>query len=336
MALTGSQLNASTITTSGLGKLDSLQVINGLVGTTGSFTGMVSFNQLTASGDIVLLQNLYATGSSGAGFFNELHVSTGSLYIGNNVVLTAPDDRNLTINAGVIVTNGTTMTTGTFTSLTGTSINLSTITSSSLAKLDSLKVINGLVATTGVFSSIVSTGAITIDTLNVTHAIIGTTGTFDQLTVAQINMGTGSEISSPFDTLYLDANMNVSNIFTIDTVTGFITLSYYTGGNMYPMITMNSINGSMYCTGGTGGGFFNKLTVNELSATTFNVVNNSFTNLVVTNYTGTNNYMTNITSTNVTGTNVKTTNLSAIVMTGTTAYIQNLEVVNFTGITDCP
>jgi hypothetical protein len=47
-------------------------------------------------------------------------------------------------------------------------------------------------------------------------------------------MMTGSTIRSenPQDTVFIDGNFNVSNLFTVDQVIGNISVNYYTGSNM--------------------------------------------------------------------------------------------------------
>ena len=86
----------------------------------------------------------------------------------------------------------------------------------------------------------------------------------------QMIMHTGSAIVSTEQTLFIDANLNVSNIFTVDTLDGLVSFGYETGGNLISNITMNSVNGTIYCTGSTGAGYFNYLYVDFLTGPNLN------------------------------------------------------------------
>ena len=55
---------------------------------------------------------IYCTGSTGVGYFNEVYVSTGSLYIGDNVVLSSPDNQFLNISRPIVVNSATPTFTG--------------------------------------------------------------------------------------------------------------------------------------------------------------------------------------------------------------------------------
>jgi hypothetical protein len=80
----------------------------------------------------------------------------------------------------------------------------------------------------------------------------------------ELILNTGASIVSNDQTLFIDANMNISNIFTVDSVNGNINIGYEISNQLVPTISINAINGSIYCTGSTGIGYFNKVSTNNL------------------------------------------------------------------------
>ena len=103
------------------------------------------------------------------------------------------------------------------------------------------------------------------------------TGSFDNLFVnnltigTQIIMETGAYLASVQDTFYVDANLNVSNIFTVNSVTSEVEFGNFVGGDIVPNITINGVNGTIYCTGSTGAGYFNYLYVDFLTGPNLNI-----------------------------------------------------------------
>ena len=223
-------LNAASIVSGNMSGANAYFV--NLAAESSAFQGTtVGFNGLSVVGNAVLLQNLYATGYSGASYFNELHVSTGSLYIGDNVILTAPDNRNLSVNSGLLVNNGIVASSGSITNLTTSKINSTNATITNLTG-------------TNIKSNNIKTTDIQVD-----NQIIMSSGSF-------IGAATGA------DTLYVDCNMNVSNVFTINAVNGNVEFSEYYGGVMYPNITIDTQLGAIYATGaGLGVAYFKDLRV---------------------------------------------------------------------------
>ena len=63
-------------------------------------------------------------------------------------------------------------------------------------------------------------------------------------------MMTGSIIRSenPQDTIFIDGNFNVSNLFTVDQVIGNIGINYYTGGNLIKNTSID-VYGNIMSTG---------------------------------------------------------------------------------------
>ncbi len=83
----------------------------------------------------------------------------------------------------------------------------------------------------------------------------------------EIIMMTGSTIrsSNPTDTIFVDGNFNVGNLFTVDQVIGNIAVNYYTGGNMIQNTRLD-IYGNITATG----------TANISSIGTNNLIINNF------------------------------------------------------------
>jgi hypothetical protein len=92
-------------------------------------------------------------------------------------------------------------------------------------------------------------------------------------------MMSGASITSvnPSDTLYIDTNFNVSNIFTVDQVTGFISINYYTGGNIISNSTLD-VYGNITSTG----------TSNLSTVGTNNLIINNYFKNIISPYTGSN------------------------------------------------
>jgi hypothetical protein len=90
---------------------------------------------------------------------------------------------------------------------------------------------------------------------------------------------TGTTICSEdiTDTVFIDGNLNVGNILTIDQVTGLTSFNFYTGGNMYKMASVD-VYGNIMATG---------TTVTTQLSTTNIIINNYFKN-ILNPYTGTN------------------------------------------------
>ena len=85
----------------------------------------------------------------------------------------------------------------------------------------------------------------------------------------EIIMMTGSTIKSnnPTDTIFIDGNFNVSNLFTVDQVIGNIAVNYYTGGGMMQNTKLD-VYGNISATG----------TSNISSIGTNNLIINNFSN----------------------------------------------------------
>ncbi len=85
----------------------------------------------------------------------------------------------------------------------------------------------------------------------------------------EIIMMTGSTIrsSNPTDTIFIDGNFNVSNLFTVDQVIGNIAVNYYTGGGMMQNTKLD-VYGNISATG----------TANISSIGTNNLSINNFSN----------------------------------------------------------
>jgi hypothetical protein len=93
----------------------------------------------------------------------------------------------------------------------------------------------------------------------------------------QIILMTGTSISSVdiTDTVFIDANLNIGNILTVDQVTGLTSFNFYTGGSMYKMASVD-VYGNIMATG---------TTVSTEISTTNIIMNNYFKSIVVP-YTG--------------------------------------------------
>jgi hypothetical protein len=93
----------------------------------------------------------------------------------------------------------------------------------------------------------------------------------------QIIMMSGTTISSinTTDTVFIDANLNVSNQLTVDQVTGLTSFNFYTGGNMIRTANID-IYGNIMATG--------TATITEISTT--NIIINTYFKSIATPYTG--------------------------------------------------
>jgi hypothetical protein len=91
------------------------------------------------------------------------------------------------------------------------------------------------------------------------------TGSFNSLTVQDaLHMQSGAFIDSlevNADTVYIDGHLNVSNLVTIDAITGLTSFANYTGSQIYPSIVIDGIHGKLYATGASGAGYFKELFV---------------------------------------------------------------------------
>jgi hypothetical protein len=94
---------------------------------------------------------------------------------------------------------------------------------------------------------------------------------------SRLIMMSGSSITSinPSDTLYIDTNLNVSNIFTVDQVSGFISVNFYTGGNMISKSILD-VYGNITSTG----------TSNLSTVGTNNLTINNYFKNIISPYTG--------------------------------------------------
>ena len=137
-------------------------------------------------------------------------------------------------------------------------------------------------------------------------------------------MQTGSILSSTADTLFTDANFNVSNIFTVNATTADVVFANYTGGIIYPGVTINGINRTINAS--TGDTLFTDTNLNVANIFTVNAVNS---NVQYGNYTG------GVISTNITINGVN----GAIYATGSTGVVIANEyqaaygLIGLTGVT---
>ena len=93
----------------------------------------------------------------------------------------------------------------------------------------------------------------------------------------KIILMTGTTICSEdiTDTVFIDANLNVGNILTVDQVTGLTSFNFYTGGNIYRMASVD-VYGNIMSTG--------TAVVTQLSTT--DIVMNNYFKSISTPYTG--------------------------------------------------
>ena len=121
--------------------------------------------------------------------------------------------------------------------------------------------------TDGYFTNLVVTtmtgGSTYLDNLAIINGVTGSTGSFQSLTVQNIQMNSGATISAPYDTLFVDGNLNVGNIYTVNIANSNVQYCNFTGGNFVNTVTINGIGGYIYATGGTGIGYFKTAVANQ-------------------------------------------------------------------------
>jgi hypothetical protein len=65
-------------------------------------------------------------------------------------------------------------------------------------------------------------------------------------------LGSGASVVSAYDTMFVDSNLNIGNIFTINTINGYTTYCNISGSTFIPNLTIHNLSGSVFATGSTG------------------------------------------------------------------------------------
>jgi hypothetical protein len=143
-------------------------------------------------------------------------------------------------------------------------------------------------------------------------------------------LSSGSIVSaqSPADTMYVDAHLNVSNVFTVNAVNGHTSFNNYTGGNMISTVVIDGPNGVVYATGGTGAGYFTSLYTQSLTGSTA-----TFSTLTTQSLTGSTATFSTLTTQSLTGSTATFSTLTTQSITGSTATFSILTTQSITGST---
>jgi hypothetical protein len=211
---------------------------------------------------------IYCTGSTGAGYFNELYVN----------FLTGPGIGGV----GSQGFQGLMGPTGVVDFSTGVFDNLyvNNLTIGTQVIMETGSVITGEGQTVFIDGHLNVSNIFTVDAISGISSFNNYTGGQAISTIeidaqnGQIILQTGSVITGEGQTVFIDGNINISNIFTVNAINSNVEFGNYTGGNLYTNTTINGVNGIIYCTGSSGIGYFNEINTKNIK-TTFTIYTGS-------------------------------------------------------------
>jgi len=226
--LRGSRISPSlTGPSSGIGKIYYLNSTGGLTTTTPTSNPYPVYLQVSTGGDAILLKGQYG-GSANLDPMFTVDFNTGLITIasstgGNPQFIFDTNTSQLQL---------------------GTGSSIGTISQTDTVFIDAnLNVYNSLTvdATTGITSFTAYTGGDLITAVEI-----------DPYS-KQVVMMSGSSITSvnPEDTVFIDANLNVFNSFTVDANSGIASFVCYSGGNLIPAVEIDPCNNQLVMMSGS-------------------------------------------------------------------------------------
>lgn len=279
-----------------------------IISTNGNFSNITNSNLLNINSTItnILLTNTTTSNLSVLNTVNSTVISTGSLYISNNLSSSNISNINITnvnqTNKNIITTNATINSLKVIGNTSLTIVNLTTLTASSLF------INNFLNSTYNIFVGVTS------NNLNVSGlSIFSTTNSFSTSTGSLFSLNSINNNSS-IGILNVSGNINNSN--------GTIYTTNITSNNLYASNLINSLN--IISINNTCSNF-NSL---NITCSNLNSLNTNSTNITCNNV---NTFLTNalnLISTNQTTTNLLNTNISSNNIKSTSASIGNCYIVN--------